>query len=495
MISKSTQTVPSALQRSWLQFNQIVSVLRFKPFDTSTEEGRAQERLRRIAWTGITLAAARFVTVVTSLVTVPLTLNYLGIERYSLWMTVSSFTALLAFADMGLGNGLLNSISEANGKDDRIAARIHVSSALAILSAIAAVLVGTILAIYQFIDWANIYQVNSPTAIAEAGPTTVVFVICFALNLPLSAVQRVQLGYQEGFANSLWQAGGSVLALGAVLLAVYLQAGLPWLVACLLGAPVLVLLAQNVRVYQFAYRWLRPSFSFVARWSMRMLFRLGLLFFLLQLSTALAYASDNLVAAQVLGPQAVAEYATAAKLAGMTSIVLSLLLLPLWPAYGEAVSRGDISWVQSTLFRSLAFSTSIAVVSALALVLFGKEVVAVWAGPSVVPSYSLLLGLGVWSILSAAGNAVAMLLNGTGIIKFQVVCASIMAVGALMLKITLAHSIGVAGIAWGTVIAYFVFVAVPMAVYVPRLLARLRTSGASFFPDFPNELDQSNTVV
>lgn len=487
--------VPAFAQPWWQRIKHFLSVLRLTPFDTSTPEGRSQERLRRIAWTGITLAIARFVTIAISLITIPLTLDYLGVERYGLWMTVSSFTALLAFADMGLGNGLINTISEANGKEDRIAARIHVSSAVVMLSAIAAALLSIFLLVYNWIDWSHLYNVQSSVAIAEAGPATFVFLLCFSLNVPLSAVQRVQLGYQQGFANSLWQAAGSIMALGAVLLAVFLHAGLPWLVLALVGMPVLSMLFQNTQVYLVSYAWLRPSFGFVRRWSVNLLFRLGFMFFLLQLAMAVAYASDNIVAAQVLGLQAVAEFATAAKLFSITPIVLSLLLLPLWPAYGEAVSRGDVNWVKLTLMRSLIFATAIASTAALLLFLFGQDIVEIWAGTAVLPSYSLLLGLSVWSILSAAGTAVAMLLNGTGTIKFQVVCASLMAVAAIVLKTFLAQRIGVAGIAWGTVIAYFIFIAIPMAVYVPRLLVQLRKRRSHFFPDIPDKAAQASSAI
>lgn len=62
-------------------------------------------------------------------ISVPLTLRYLGTERYGLWMTISSVIAVLGFSDLGLNNGLLNGISQANGTNDRELARRYVSSA------------------------------------------------------------------------------------------------------------------------------------------------------------------------------------------------------------------------------------------------------------------------------------------------------------------------------------------------------------------------------
>jgi hypothetical protein len=114
------------------------------------------------------------------------------------------------------------------------------------------------------------------------------------------------------------------------------------------------------------------------------------------------------------------------------------------------------------------------------LVIAGKAIVHVWVGPQIQPSFLLLLGLGSFTVLTGLGSTLSMFLNGTNLLKFQVVCAALMAAGALALKIWLAGRIGVAGVIWGTVIAYSIFVAIPMGIYVPQLLAgMLNTRRAS----------------
>jgi hypothetical protein len=80
---------------------KIISVIRFKPFDTSTESGRSKERYRRVVLTAGSSFINKGVTAVTGLISVPLTVHYLGAERYGLWMTISSTIAFLTFADLG----------------------------------------------------------------------------------------------------------------------------------------------------------------------------------------------------------------------------------------------------------------------------------------------------------------------------------------------------------------------------------------------------------
>src|SRR4051812_23716437 len=110
------------------------------PADASAPAGRFPERFRRIRPTTPKPIAARGVGVSPPLITVPLTLHYLGAERYGLWATLSSLIALASFADFGLGNGLLNALSSAHGRDDREAGAREVSTAFILLLAVAATL-------------------------------------------------------------------------------------------------------------------------------------------------------------------------------------------------------------------------------------------------------------------------------------------------------------------------------------------------------------------
>ena len=79
--------------------------------------------------------------------------------------------------------------------------------------------------------------------------------------LPLGVVQQVQLGYQEGFVNSLWESAGRVLGLVGLLLVIYVKAGLVWLVLAMAGAPALAWLLNSLVLFGFRRPWLRPRFQ------------------------------------------------------------------------------------------------------------------------------------------------------------------------------------------------------------------------------------------
>lgn len=454
----------------WTRTRVATSTIRLSSFDASTAEGRSQERYRRAALTTIASIGAKGITTVTAVISVPLTIGYLGTERYGVWMTISATIAMLSFADLGIGNGLLNALSESNGKDDREAAREYVSSAFFMLSGIAGVMAFCFALTYPFIPWARVFNISSALGASEAGPATMVFAGCFLINIPLGIVQRVQMGYQEGFANSVWLALGGLLGLGGILLAVYFRAGLPWLVLAMGGAPAVATVLNGAVLFGVRRPWLLPSWRRSTRKAAARVLHIGILFLVLQMAVAVAFSSDNIVAAQVIGPEAVTQYAVPFRMFSVVSMILIMLLSPLWPAYGESIARGDIQWVKRTFLRSVLIAFLLASVASVLLVGFGREIISLWVGPKVVPSLLLLAGLGIWSVLSAIGNAVAMFLNGANIIRFQVVCAILVAASAILAKILLTQLIGIPGVVWGTVIAYTVLSLIPTVVIVPKLL-------------------------
>src|SRR6202043_3096136 len=139
---------------------------------------------------------------------------------------ITSVTAFLAFSDLGVGNAIINRMSAAFATGERDRATQEVSNASAVLPVAGVVIIGIAALLLPILPWERIYNVNGLAA-SEAGPATFALLACFALLLPLGLVQRVQLGFQEGFIANLWLIGGSVLGLVLVIVCIELELGLP----------------------------------------------------------------------------------------------------------------------------------------------------------------------------------------------------------------------------------------------------------------------------
>src|SRR5689334_1079625 len=99
-----------------------------------------QRRYQRIIHSTIAAAAARGVNLVVSFISVPLTVGYLGRDRYGVWITITSLLMFLSFSDFGLGGSLQNALADAYGREDRPQARRYVASAFWLLAVIALIL-------------------------------------------------------------------------------------------------------------------------------------------------------------------------------------------------------------------------------------------------------------------------------------------------------------------------------------------------------------------
>jgi len=441
--------------------------------ESVSDETRGVERNRRAVLTGSVATVARAVQVGSSLITVPLTLKYLGNERFGLWMTISSVLAMAAFADFGIGNGVLNTVAKAFGKDDMEGIRKAVSSGFAILSMIAALLLILFFTFYRFVNWADFFRVVSPQARSEAGPALAVFATCFALNISMDVVQRVQLGLQQGYRFGLWQLCGSVVGFIGVLAGIWFHVSLPILVVAIAGAPIVATALNAIHFFGFVRPDLLPTRKFVKSNVISEIAKLGGLFFVLQVAVAISFSADNLIIARTLGAVNVPEYSIPQRMFALITMMSGMLVAPLWPAYSEAVSRGHIAWVRHTLGRSLLIVLVLTSTASIILLLMAHRLIHWWVGSSIHPPVLLLAGLAIWTVTACCGDALAMFLNGGELMQFQVVIATIFGIACVLTKVFFVRHLGIIGVPWATFISYSFLIALPCAIYVPRVFRRL----------------------
>jgi O-antigen/teichoic acid export membrane protein len=429
---------------------------------------RARSRHRRALLSAVATLAARGSAFVTLIISVPLVLHHMGSEATGVWLTLASFIALLGFADLGLGNGLINAAARASGEDDTPGLAAAISSTFFMLLGVAAAGGALFVAIYWFVPWADLVNAQSGQVRAQVAPAVAGLVVLLLIALPLRVVEKTQVGLQQGFYPSLWRGLGNLLGLGALAAAVLAGAGLRWLVWAPLLGVVLATAANWATFFRRGRRVLLPRVALVSRTVSRRLLRFGLGFLVMQIAIAVAYETDTVVIAQVLGPQSVQQYAVPMQLFIIPEQLLGLVLIPLWPAYSEALARGDRAWVAKTLRWTLGAALGVGAVAACAIALLAPTVIHLWVGSSVKPSVLLLCAAGAWLLVMSMTQPISIFLNGAGILGPQAISAVVMMVGNLGLSIYLAKAVGVSGVVWGTVIAQTAFCLAPAAFYGRR---------------------------
>jgi O-antigen/teichoic acid export membrane protein len=439
----------------------------------SDETERAYERNRRYAWSSTTAIAARVISLAVSFVTLPLILNYLGTERYGMWLTITSVVAIMGPLDLGVGNGLRQFLSHASGRDDQATSTRAVSTATALLTLVAALVLAAIPVLLLQVPWGDIYNVSGPVARDEAGATTMIVVAAFAIGLPLGLVNIVQGALQIAYVSSVWAIAGALASVIALLLAIATAASLPVLAVALTGTGLAAAALNWVVYFRGRGSWLAPRLGLYDRSLAGTLLGTGMIFLILQVASLIGYQIDNIVIANILGAAAVPGYAIPMRLFMVVPMLVSLALAPLWPAYREAIARGDTAWVRRTLRRSTLVTFVATAGSSLFLVVTGDTIIHIWVGDSISPSTALLVGLGLWAIAYSMSNALAMLMNAADAIRVQAVLATLMAVSNALISIALVQRIGIVGAVAGSLIAQVLFILIPFAIYVPRIVRGL----------------------
>lgn len=453
-LKRKTPKIPR-VQMPFLS-RRALSILRLKPFDVSTSGGRSSERYRRAALTTVASSVARVIALTTSLISVPLTFRYLGAERYGIWIILTSVIAVMGFADLGIGNGLINAISEAYGKDDRRLAREYLTSALVLMLGIAAFFVLAGIVVFPFLPWVRLFNVRSAVTAAEGAKAFLVLFCWFVLNIPLDVVTRAQSGLQRGYSSQIVSALGNIASLLGLLLVIALRGSLAWLVFASTFGVILATLLNGWILFR-GHPWLLPSWHAYRTRSAQKILKLGVLFFVLQCANAIGFTSDNIVVAQVLGTASVAIYAVPQRLFTIVAMVFNMALAPLWPAYGEAIARGDVAWVRRVFAGSVAVSLAISIPISTLFVLCGPWILKVAMGKSLHVPLSLLVGLAVWSVIFSVGSAMSSLLNGVGPTRLQVTVAGVASIANLALSIFLTRRLGVIGVCLGSIITQLMF--------------------------------------
>lgn len=417
----------------------------------------SRRRIRRAGLTGLTALFSRGVTVIIGLATLPITSHYLGKERFGLWLTLSSLMAWIVIADLGIAISLINALSSADGKDDRITAQRSVASAFWMTVLIALLMIGVSLVAVKLISWKVVFNLISPLAISEAGPSVLVLLILCALRLPSSIVSCTYQAYQEGYLYQLWNGFGGLLGAAGLILAVMLEAGLPWLVGAFLGGMLLTDAISGLHLFVYRKSWLAPTLAKFDLGQAKWLLRRGGLYWIAQLSAILLFQVDLLIVARLYGASEVPVYGTTLRMFMLLGAVQMAFLAPLWPAYGEAWARKDRNWVSKTYKRSIQYSLLLFIPAAMILAILMPNIFKILVTDDLLPNQNLTMVMMATEVINSLTRCISILLNGLGVIRGQALIGPIAGVINLGLSWILGSWIGPMGVSLSTALCLSVF--------------------------------------
>ncbi|MBO4163439.1 lipopolysaccharide biosynthesis protein [Micromonospora antibiotica] len=419
-----------------------------------------------------TAMVAKGIGLAAPLVITPACFRYLGDQRYGLWMAITALTGMAWFADLGLGNGLLTRLGQL-ADDPRQQAR-EISGAFATLGVVAVLLLAALAVVTPVVPWVDLFAVRDP---AVAAQTTTMVLICFgafAVNIPLSVIQRIQYARGQMVQSNAWQSAGALAALAVVLVAIAAD----WGPLVVVGGAVLAVPVTNL-LNTVTYFWSadpagRPGPRLVHRATVVGLLRLGLQFFALTTMSSIALNVDNPLVANVLGLTVAAHYAVVGKLFGVLWIFVGLVGMTVWPVNGAALARGEVAWVRRNTRRMMVLYGVIVGAVGLLLVGYGHRLIELWVGQVDRSTIRLpvLVGLAGWSLLVAVTSPLILVQNSIGLLRPQFVGWASFLVLATGLKVWGLRQFGLAGLPAAACAAYLLTMVPAALVGYRRALTR-----------------------
>lgn len=444
------------------------------------EEAPAVRRTRALSRNVIAGFIGRGINMLAGLLTVPLTVRALGAEGYGLFQTITSVSTWVNLGSLGLGKGLLNGLVESRAAGDVEASRQQVASYTVGIGAI--MTVGGVLfaAVFAFVPWDRIFPSDEPHWQAQVPGTVAITVFFTATTLLASFVGIVFSAYQNERRASVLAMARAVTMVVALAIVALVGGGMIGVALAIGIAATLVNIAGVVWLFGFDSPELRFSLSDVSMPTLRRLVSRSLLFFGVDVAALLVFSLDRLLILHFAGATDVASYDVTARLFAVAYSLYQVVLMPLWPAFGDAMRRGDLDWTRRTLNRVTGVAVAGMLLLVVVMLLVGGPLVALWTGNADLSvSPLLILGLGAFFIVRAFSDVHTILLFGSD--RPGAVLASAVVHGLL------AVSLGVAfGREWGTngvVAANALAFAVTAGWWVPyrarRGLARSREALAA----------------
>jgi O-antigen/teichoic acid export membrane protein len=432
-----------------------------RPIAELSRRVRADARLASIFKGGVSSLVQKGFALLISAISLPLTVRYLGPQRYGIWVTISSMVVMLSVMDLGVANTLTTMISRAYAHGDKVEARRYYATAYWISAGIAALLGLVALLVWPHLNWGGLFRVTDPGLARQVSLCIAIALAFFLLSLPLNLVNRVLSGYQQTQITNYFALLSSVMGLGAILAVIGLHGSLVMLMLVYSATLMAGTLILNGWVNLWDRPWMFPKPSAVDRTVVRSLLGSGMGFFLLQIAGLIVFNSDNLVISHYLGAANVVPYSVTWKLAGYAAVLTTAIFPSLWPAYAEAYERGDYAWVRKTFWHGARLAMGTVAVAVVALVVFGRPLIRWYVGAPAVPSEILLVAICAWTLMSTGMDLEACFLAAINRVKMQGVLGIVAAGLNLWLSIVLVKRIGSLGVVLGTIISYVVVVVGP----------------------------------
>lgn len=384
-------------------------------------------------------------SVISTLLLVPVTINYISSELYGIWLTLSSIVQWISFFDVGFGNGMRNKLTTAIAKNDYNLGKSYVSTTYVIVTAIFTLIGLCAFVFTPYVNWSGFLNVSTQYQETLVGVMQVV-ILSFCIQIVLKLLQNVIQAFQMNALASCFDMLGNFVALIAILCMSYtLAPDLKYIALAFSVAPLLVYIIASLILYNTKFKQVSPSLNFYSSKYVKELFNLGGEFFVIQIAGIVLYQMINILLSRLCGPEQVTVYNIAYKYFGVAQMGLNIMLAPLWSAFTDAFAKNDYSWM-SQIYKKLKKVYLGLSAILIAMMFISPIAYSLWVGDSVQVPFLVSMLVCIYYVIALWCNITTCIINGLGKVRLQLWICLAMMFTFLPLANILGGSLGINGV-------------------------------------------------
>lgn len=392
------------------------------------------------------------ISLICNLLYTPMLLNYLGNEKYGLWATVLSIMSWINYFDVGIGNGLRNSLSKYISVNDYQEAQKVVSTAYGILTIIAMVIWGILLVVLYAFNWHSVFSTD-----VDMKVTLFIsfFFICinFVLALSNTLLYALQMSEKVAVRNLVVQ---GLNIIGLFLISKFSNERLELMAFLFGGTQLIVNIGNTIQVFS-KYNYLRPRLRFYQSTYLKEICTLGIKFFIIQIMCMVMFTVDDMLITHFFGAETNTPFSIVNKVYNTGYSVFAAFMVPYWSATTVAVEKKDYLWIKISIKKAIGVLL-IFVIGYFLMILLFDPLVNIWLGHDLDYQSGLLFIMAVFYSLYSILNIESQFINGIGKVDVEMIIYIILGIVNIPLSIFLGVTMnfGTVGIRGATLLLVFV---------------------------------------
>lgn len=388
-----------------------------------------------------------------NLITIPISLDYWGADRYGIWVLLTSTLTYLGMTNLGLNTaaGVLM------GKNPEISDKIKILRRSFHILVFSTVLIFLAFFVLNAVnkDWINFVGEIPANLKEETYCASVVLVVFYLLSLPFSLLSAVYSGFHKLYIDNIFNTA-LIIVNFLVLVGVIVLKGNLIDYAVLWGvALVFFNVIKYFYFYWFIYRKLPKEIYEMQRMAnneteYKTIFSVGLRFFFIGIASTIVWSSDILVISNFVSIQSVVPYFITFKLFSILFAIIFQVNNSIMPLMGKEYGQENTEWLCKIYGSFAVLMIVLGGAMWIGSILFFRDFITIWTSPTSYAGLYVVIALGGYSYLLGMSVLNSGVINSLNYSRLTPIVAWGEAIFKILISIWLGKMFGLAGVAMGT---------------------------------------------